>query len=191
MSWLDEIVKANQEFRDTIQTESLPTQRQPGPYAVITCMDPRINLAAAGIPAFTPDGASKSQVRVIRTLGGLAEPGSLLVGIHLAGFKELAVIMHTDCGLSLAHEKIDVIATNLEASLSTEQLAAFKRQVGEPFRDKLRAWLQSFEDPYQAVRDEVARIRGFAFVPHGLIIHGLVYGLASGGLEIVHNGYDQ
>jgi carbonic anhydrase len=191
MSWLEELCQANAEFKNLVNPDYLPTTRQPGPRAIITCMDPRINLAAAGIPAFALNGASDSQVRIIRTLGGIGDSRSLLVGIHLAGFKELAVIMHTDCGLSLAHAKIDVIINSLGTGLQPARLTELKRQVGEPFRDKLRDWLYAFEDPYQAVLEEVARIKALAFVPESLIVHGLVYDLASGRLDIVHRGYDQ
>lgn len=189
MKWLDEIIEANQKFKREIAIDSLPIQRQPGPYAIVTCMDPRINPAAAGLKPFAANGASDSQVRIIRTLGGICDDRSLLVGIHLAGFKEVALIMHTDCGLSLAHEKIDILIENMSAKLSSSQMAEFRREVGEPLRHKLRQWLYAFEDPKQAVIDEVARIRKYPFVPHSLIIHGLIYDLASGSLEIVHDGY--
>ncbi len=109
MSWLEEIREANGRFKEKIDIDVLPTERQPCPYAVVTCMDPRVNLESAGIQPFKLNGELKSQVRVIRTIGGMAENRSLIVGIHLAGFKEIAVIMHTDCGCSLAYHKIDRI----------------------------------------------------------------------------------
>jgi carbonic anhydrase len=153
-------------------------------------MDPRVNLAAVGVSPFEPTGKIQSQVRVIRTLGSIAEERSLVVGIHLAGFKEIAVIMHTDCGCSLAYFKIDTLIGNMQSNLSTEKWNEFKGQVGEPVRDRLREWLHAFQDPRQAVRKEVQAIKDHPFAPASLIVHGLVYDLSSGAIEVVINGYE-
>ena len=189
MSWLEEIIKANHSFLRNVNIDSLPKLRQPCPFAVVTCMDPRINLEAAGIPAFKPDGVLQSQVRVIRTIGGMAEDRSLVIGIHLAGFKEIAVVMHTDCGCSLAYHNVEKILKNMETSLGPEKMAALKNRIGEPFRDNLLAWLYAFEDPKEAVKNEVERIKNASFTPGSLIVHGLVYDLASGKMDIIINDY--
>lgn len=190
MSWLKEISKSNYHFLVNVNTNVLPTLRQPCPYAVITCMDPRINLEAVGIAAFKPDGALQSQIRVIRTIGGIAEDRSLVIGIHLAGFKEIAVVMHTDCGCSLAYHNLEKIVQSMEKSLGLEKMAALKNHIGEPFRDNLLAWLQAFEDPKDAVKKEVERIKNASFTPGSLIVHGLVYDLPSGRVDIIINGYE-
>ena len=179
MSWLDTILEENKKFRQTIDLEVLPTQRQPCPYGIVTCMDPRVNLAAAGVPPFRLSGEIESQVRIIRTLGGIADKRSLAVGIHLAGLKEVAVIMHTDCGCSLAYSKIDTILENMEANLSPEKWQEFKDFIGDPMRENLLKWLQAFEDPREAVKNEVEAVKSYPFVPESLIVHGLVYDLSS------------
>lgn len=190
MTWLDTILEENKKFREAINTDALPTQRQPYPYGVVTCMDPRVNLAAAGVPPFRSTGEIQSQVRIIRALGGMADKRSLVVGIHLAGLKEIAVIMHTDCGCSLAYSKIDTLIGNIETNLHPEKWQEFKNLVGEPIREKLIEWLHAFEDPRAAVRKEVEAIKSYPFVPETLIVHGLVYDLSSGTIEIVVNGYE-
>lgn len=190
MNWLDEILEDNKKFREEINTEALPQERQPYPYGVVTCMDPRVNLAAVGVPPFRLTGEIQSQARVIRTLGGIADKRSLVVGIHLAGLKEIAVLMHTDCGCSLAYSKIDTIIENMQANLTPERWREFKKTVGEPIREKLREWLRAFQDPREAVTKEVEAIKSYPFVPENLIVHGLVYDLSSGKIEIVVNGYD-
>lgn len=190
MTWLDTILEENKKFREAIDTDALPTQRQPYPYGVVTCMDPRVNLAAAGVPPFRSTGEIQSQVRIIRTLGGMADKRSLVVGIHLAGLKEIAVIMHTDCGCSLAYSKIDTLIGNMETNLHPEKWQEFKNLVGEPIREKLIEWLHAFEDPRAAVKKEVEAIKSYPFVPETLIVHGLVYDLSSGTIEIVVNGYE-
>ncbi len=190
MNWLSEICVANDQFQRRVAPEDLPVKRQPCPYAIVTCMDPRINLEAAGIRSFSPEGELQSQVRIIRTLGGMGDSRSLAVGIHLAGFKEVAVIMHTDCGCSLAYQKIDTIIENMETTLSARKWGAVKSLIGEPFREKLIEWLHAFRDPRQAVEDEVAAIESSPFTPESLVVHGLVYDLTTGRMDIVVNGYE-
>ncbi len=190
MKWLNQICEANQKFQRRVDRKAMPVERQPCPYAIVTCMDPRINLEAAGIPPFDPVGHARSNVRIIRTLGGMGEGRSLAVGIHLAGFKEVAVIMHTDCGGSLAHQKIDTIIQNMAATLTTPQWEAVQALIGEPLRENMIAWLRAFRDPHQAVEDEVAAIASSPFVPASFVVHGLVYALNTGRLEVVINGYE-
>ena len=91
MNWLETILKENQAFRQNVDVNRLPTERQPWPYAVVTCMDPRVNLAAAGIPPFHPTGESQTEARVIRTLGGMADSRSLLVGIWPRRSREFCI----------------------------------------------------------------------------------------------------
>lgn len=190
MSWLEEICKANDRFKEQIDADVLPRERQACPYAVITCMDPRINLESIGVRPFTPNGALCSQIRIIRTIGGMHDIRSLVVGIHLAGFKEIAVMMHTDCGCSLAYHNIDKIIKNMESALSSSKLRAVKKTIGEPFREELLDWLQAFQDPWEAVAKEVAAIKNSPFVPDEMIVHGLVYDLSSGSTDVAVDGYD-
>lgn len=190
MKWLQAICEANVQFQQRVEPKTMPVQRQPCPYAVVTCMDPRINLEAAGIRPFNAKGESQSQVRIIRTVGGIGDSRSLAVGIHLAGFKEVAVIMHTDCGCALAHQKIDTIIENMQETLPATKWEAVKTLIGEPLRENLIEWLHAFQAPHQAVKKEVAAITGSPFVPESLVVHGLVYDLATGKMDVVVNGYD-
>ncbi len=187
-TWLDEIVSANNSFKARVRPEKLPTARTPGS-AVITCMDPRINLESIGIPGFTGEGEGVSSVRIIRTAGGMADNRSLIIGIFLAGFREIVLIIHTDCGCCLAFSKIDSIIENMQKQLSSEEFQKFKAEIGEPFPEKLRSYLKAFEDPREAVKREIENIRKLPFIPDGLILHGLLYELQSGNIDIVVNGY--
>ena len=44
MNWLKEICEANDRFKEQVDVDVLPTERRPCPYAIVTCMDPRVNL---------------------------------------------------------------------------------------------------------------------------------------------------
>ena len=189
--WLNTILVENARFRGRIHPDKLPVQRTPGSVAVITCMDPRVNLEAIGIPRFTEQGENPSPVRVIRTIGAMAEPRSLVVSIFLAGIREIAIVMHTDCGCCLAYSKIDTIVDNLQKNLPPSQFQEFGKTIGEPFRENLRAWLKAFEDPREAVEQEINALKSLPFIPKQVIIHGLLYELASGNVEVVLNGYEQ
>lgn len=184
-----DILNANAHFQKRISTAKLP-KRAPETLAIITCMDPRINLESVGIPAFSLDGEGYSDVRIIRTIGAMAEPRSLIVGMFLAGIREFAVLMHTDCGCCLAHAKIDTIIDNMQKRLEPTAYQSFERSIGEPFRTNLMEWLNVFEDPYDAIRREIADIRAQPFVPEDILLHGLLYDTATGSVDVIVNGYD-
>ena len=187
-SWLEVIKKDNRGFVGSLDAKNLPTARAPGP-AVITCIDPRVNLAAIGIPGFSKDGSNDSTVRIIRTIGGMAEERSLIVGVFLANISEVVVLMHTDCGCCLAHKNIDVIISRMQERLSVEDFDHFKQRLGEPFRENMLTHLKVFEDPCEAVAKEVKSIKTLPFAPDNLIVHGLVYTLETGIAEVIVDGY--
>lgn len=83
--WLDEILKSNERFLIGTKYRKLNTQRSPGPHAIVTCMDPRINLNAVGIDSINKSEEFSSQTRIIRTIGGMMEPRSVVVAKYLAG----------------------------------------------------------------------------------------------------------
>ncbi|MEM7206207.1 MAG: carbonic anhydrase [Pseudomonadota bacterium] len=188
MSWLREIEKSNSAFVSRVNRESIPVERQPSPYAVITCMDPRVNLDAIGIGGFSTEGKMHSPVRVIRTVGARLDERSLTIGIHLAGIKEIAVLMHTDCGCCLAHNKTDAILENLKNSVGNNQQAILNQQTNLSSIDAWRSRLKTFADPREAVIEEVSAVKTLAVVPPSIKVHGLLYDLATGGVEVVVDG---
>ena len=189
--WLDILLSRNATFRKQIDPKVLPVARTPGRVGLITCFDPRVNLDALGIEPFDQNGGGKSDVRVIRTIGAMAENRSLIVGIHLAGIREFAVVMHTDCGNCLAKQRINKITDSLEGSMDMEEYRHFRAKVGEPWPASLVDYLKAFDDPKEAVKREVASIRAKTIVPRNVILHGLVYTLDTGQLEVVVNGYER
>ncbi len=89
-TWLDEIRAANTAFAARVSIDDLPIARTPSRFAVITCMDPRVNLECIGIQPFGERGEGQSSVRVIRTIGAMSEDRSLVIGLFLAGIREFA-----------------------------------------------------------------------------------------------------
>lgn len=189
--WLDRLRERNDAFQRGIDIDKLPVARSPGRFALVTCMDPRINLDALGIEPFAPDGSGFSEVRVMRTIGAMAEDRSLIVGIHLAGVREIAFVMHTDCGNCLAKAKIDTVIGSLSTRICEEDYNNFRASIGEPFSKKLIEHLKAFDDPHEAVIREIEIVRRKPFVPNDIVLHGLVYELETGRLEVVVDGYAQ
>lgn len=189
-TWLDDIRDANTAFAARVTLDDLPVARTPSPYAVITCMDPRVNLECIGIQPFGNRGEGRSSVRVIRTIGAMSENRSLVIGLFLADIREIAIIMHSDCGCCLAASKIGTIVENMSAALPAEMFSEFRSEVGRPFESRLAGWLKVFNDPREAVRDEVEVVRALPFIPKDLPVHGMVYELATAKIDIVVNGYD-
>lgn len=187
--WLAQLLEGNALFRHKAKLDRLPVARTPGRFALVTCMDPRINPAALGIAAFGVDGSGSSDVRIIRTIGAMAEERSLIVAIHLAGVREIALVTHTDCGNGLAKQKIDKLSANLRDSVTPAAYRAVRHAIGEPFEPNLVAHLKAFDDPQTAVEQEVAAVRRNPFVPADIILHGLVYHLDTAELEVVVDGY--
>lgn len=187
--WLDTLLARNSAFRARINPASLPVARTPGRVGLITCMDPRINLEGIGIDPFRPGGECDSDVRVIRTIGGIPEDRSLIVGIHLAGIREFAIVMHTDCGNCLAKQRISVIAENLQRNLSAPAYHHLRDRIGEPWPDSLIEYLRAFDEPTKAVVRAATELRDNPIVPQDTIIHGLVYTLTTATLDVVVDGY--
>ena len=120
----------------------------------------------------------------------MAEARSLAIGIHLAGIQEIVVLMHTDCGCCVAYSKVDTIIERMNENLTPSQNETFRQTTGEPFQENLRNWLKAFEEPRSAIQQEVTTIKSLSFVPETVVVHGLLYDLATGGIEVVVNGYE-
>jgi carbonic anhydrase len=187
--WMNTLLARNAAFRTRVEAQDLPVARTRGRVCLITCMDPRVNLEALGVEPFDARGGTKSDVRIIRTIGAIPEDRSLIVGIHLAGISEFAIVMHTDCGDCLAKQRITTINESLTNRLDPKALADLKARVGERWPASLVEYLRAFDDPREAVVREVASLRRNVIVPPDVTIHGLVYTLATGVLEVVVNGY--
>ena len=115
----------------------------------------------------------------------MSEKRSLIVGIHLAGIRQIAVVMHTDCGCCTSWSKADVIADSLKTRLDAESFQEVNSEIGEPFVEKLREYLKAFQDPRKALEDEVRHIRTSSVVPKDVVVYGFLYELATGKVEAI------
>jgi carbonic anhydrase len=131
--------------------------------AVLACMDARLDpLAALGVEL--------GDAHVIRNGGGVATEDavrSLALSQHLLGTEEIAVIGHTDCGLSKTTDE------------------AFGALL-EDFAGERPEWrAHTFGDVDEAVRASVERLRSSPFLPHTDAVRGYVFEVETGRLRDV------
>jgi carbonic anhydrase len=130
------------------------------PFAVVTCMDGRVN------PARFP-GLELGEAHVIRNAGGLVNDEtirSLLVSHVLRGTTEALVVGHTDCGM------LRFTNAELHAKLGPESESID---------------FQPFPDVAERVRQSVEAIRSHPLLGEALGATGFVYDVRSGRVEPV------
>ncbi|RKU43090.1 hypothetical protein DL546_003187 [Coniochaeta pulveracea] len=133
-------------------------------YLVLTCMDARIDPAAAF-------GIELGDAHVIRNAGASASDAlrSIIISQQLLGTHEIVLVKHTGCGM-LTFQNEDaykLVAENL-GSEAEEELRAKKLD------------FLPFSDLEKAVRDDVAFLRGNKLIPHEVPLSGWVYEVETG-----------
>lgn len=151
----------NQSFAESFDRALLTATPRRG-LAILTCMDARIDLAAAL-------GLVVGDAHVVRNAAGLASEDairSLAVSQQLLGTRDVLVIAHTQCGLHGADE----------ADLRARIAASTGRETDMVFG--------AFADLAAMVRAQVEILRG---EPRLLEtpVHGLIYEVETGRLQRV------
>ena len=159
MSVVDEVKNANEEYADGFTKGDLPMP--PGRrFAVVTCMDARIDPAKAL-------GLEEGDAHVIRNAGGLVNDEtlrSLVISHHLLGTQEAIVIGHTDCGM------LTFTNDDLHGKLGPESESID---------------FQPFPDVDARVRQSVETIRSAPLLPDSFAATGFVYDVKTGKLNAV------
>ena len=159
---VDELVAGNRQYASQFHDVELQVQptRQ---VAVVTCMDSRIDT-------FAVLGLKNGEAHIIRNAGGVITDDvirSLCLSQRFLGTREVIVVHHTDCGLQKVNE------ADFRAQLSSE--------LG------VKPWwsLETFDDPYEDVRQSVQRLYMTPFIAHKGDISGFVYDVTDGLLHEV------
>ncbi|MEO6571331.1 MAG: carbonic anhydrase [Ilumatobacteraceae bacterium] len=159
---VDKLVERNRRYAVDFHDSELqvkPTRN----LAVVTCMDSRIDT-------FSVLGLENGEAHIIRNAGGVITDDvirSLCLSQRFLGTREIIVAHHTDCGLQ-----------KVEEGAFREELAA---ELG------VKPWwsLETFDDPYEDVRQSIQRLRMTPFIPHKDHISGFVYDVTDGLLHEV------
>jgi carbonic anhydrase len=158
----DELLANNARYAEQFGDEHLsvkPRRR----LCIVACMDSRMDI-------FEMLGLQHGEAHIIRNAGGVVTDDvirSLVLSQRRLGTREIVLIHHTNCGLQGV--SVDEFKQELE------------RECG------IRPWwaLEAFLDPYDDVRQSIARLQLNPFVLHKDHIRGFVYDVADGRLHEV------
>ena len=179
---LDQVLAANRRYASEFGDKgslALPPARH---FAILTCMDARLDPAKYA-------GLAEGDAHVIRNAGGRASDDairSLVISHKLLGTNEWFVIHHTNCGMELFTD--DIIRGLLAESLQTASVgeAGWFNTAKGPGSDEARYidWL-TISDNAKSVVEDVTRIRNHPLVPGHIPIHGCIYDVKTGRLELI------
>ncbi|KAK7961154.1 hypothetical protein PG996_011797 [Apiospora saccharicola] len=137
-------------------------------YAVVTCMDARIDPCAAF-------GIDLGDAHVIRNAGGCAKDAlrSVVISQQLLGTREILVVKHTDCGM--------LTFTNEDAH------KAVKENLGPAAAVELATLdFLPFPEVEQAVRDDLKYLKEHtASIREDTVVSGWVYDVRTGKVKSI------
>nr|WAB55654.1 carbonic anhydrase [Pestalotiopsis microspora] len=156
-----DLEQSNAEYASAFTKGQLPLP--PGKkYLVLTCMDARIDPAAAF-------GIGLGDAHVIRNAGGSARDAlrSIIISEQLLGTREIVLAKHTDCGmLTFQNEDAHGIV---------------KKNLGDAAAEEVQGLdFLPFADLDEAVKDDVEFLRATETIPKDVTISGWVYDVKTG-----------
>ncbi|KAK4545657.1 hypothetical protein LTR36_002610 [Oleoguttula mirabilis] len=165
-SVVQNLVDSNKDYAEKFTQGSLalPPAKK---YAVVTCMDARIDP----ISAF---GISLGDAHVIRNAGGNARDAlrSLIISQQLLGTQEVVLVKHTGCGM-LTFQNADAHG-------------AVKQNLGDAAAEEIGTLdFLPFGDVEQAVKDDVAWLQASKAIPDSVRLSGWVYEVETGKVRSV------
>ena len=175
---VEEVIQANTKYAETFGTKgelALPPARQ---FAVLTCMDARLDPAKFA-------GLAEGDAHVIRNAGGRASDDairSLVISYKLLGTKEWFVIHHTDCGMELFTNGI--MGNLLASSLDTATFDGEWKDTGSTPGSMVGKEIDflTISDLAESVVEDVAKIRNHPLVPTYIPVYGYIYDVKTGRL---------
>lgn len=128
--------------------------------AIVACMDSRMDI-------FQMLGLAHGDAHIIRNAGGVVTDDvvrSLVVSQRLLKTQEIILIHHTNCGLQSITEE------------------GFKQEIEKDCGIKPWWAIETFNDPYEDVRQSMARLAHSPFIVYKDHIRGFVYDVDTGAL---------
>ena len=162
MTSIDVLLKRNQELGDVTPGDR-SSPRPSLQVAVLTCMDARIRV-------FEIFGLLQGESHVLRNAGGVVTADmirSLALSQRKLGTREVLIVQHTECGLSMVTE--DDFKDELEEATGLRPTWA----------------VEAFRNVENSVRTSMERVRRSAYLPHTENVRGFVYDVKTGRLSEV------
>ncbi|WP_103351092.1 carbonic anhydrase [Amycolatopsis sp. CA-128772] len=162
MTSIDVLLKRNQELGEVTPGD----RSSPKPslqIAVLTCMDARIRV-------FELFGLLQGESHVLRNAGGVVTDDmirSLALSQRKLGTREVLIVQHTECGLSMVTED------------------DFKDELEEASGLRPTWSVEAFRNVESSVRTSMERVRRSAYLPHTENVRGFVYDVKTGKLTEV------
>ncbi|HEY2796554.1 MAG TPA: carbonic anhydrase [Thermoanaerobaculia bacterium] len=148
-------------------------------FGILTCMDCRLDPDSMA-------GFREGDAQILRNAGGRASKDalrSIVIACRKLGAREWLVVHHTDCGMQSLTDPTE--RGEFEESLRALEPAGSTAR-GFFDEDDLE-WL-SLRDPRLRLKAAVERVRRHPLLPPGVPVHGLMYDVATGLLEVVDEG---
>jgi carbonic anhydrase len=169
---LDAVLAANSAYVSTFGERGKLSGSPLLGLGILTCMDARLHPGIAGL--------REGDAQILRNAGGRASNDairSLVIACRLLGTREWIVIHHTGCGM--------------EKLTDDEARGRLIESLGAPGADR-EAFFTAEDLEWLALRGvrerlsaAVRRIRRHPLLPPGVPIHGLLYDVKTGRLEVV------
>ncbi|GAA3556511.1 carbonic anhydrase [Amycolatopsis ultiminotia] len=162
MTSIDVLLKRNQEIGNIVPGD----RSSPKPslqVAILTCMDARIRV-------FEIFGLLQGEAHVLRNAGGVVTDDmirSLALSQRKLGTREVLIVQHTECGLSMVTE--DDFKDELETATGLRPTWA----------------VEAFRKVEDSVRTSIERARRSDFLLHTDNVRGFVYDVKAGSLTEV------
>lgn len=164
MRILDHCMQANQDHARTLGERGQLDKHPAKHLVVVACMDCRMQIEEML-------GLNPGDAHILRNAGGIVTDDvirSLILSYRFLGTREILVINHTGCGL---------------LGLFDDQLR--KELALETGRDTGGLEFYGFRDLESNVKHQVQKIKESPFIPQEIVVHGLIYEVKTGRLQLV------
>lgn len=157
----DDLLSANASYAERTDLSGLDGIARAG-VAIVTCMDSRIQpLEMLGL--------GLGDAKIVRNPGGRVTAmalEALVLGVHLLQVERILIVPHTRCA----------VASNTEPELRRR----VEQSAGE---DTSWMGLHVVSDQYEALADDVQKVRTHPLIPDTVRVGGFIYDVDTGLLE--------
>lgn len=157
----DDLLSANASYAERTDLSGLDGIARAG-VAIVTCMDSRIQpLEMLGL--------GLGDAKIVRNPGGRVTAmalEALVLGVHLLQVERILIVPHTRCA----------VASNTEPELRRR----VEQSAGE---DTSWMGLHVVSDQYEALADDVQKVRTHPLIPDSVRVGGFIYDVDTGLLE--------